>query len=85
MRAQFSPSPCPPFQHFNCLVKGVTLHSITSANESRRSWANCAANRPAFYLRMNLRDKAEITLVSDQDHFLFKPNTIYILFGLDPN
>jgi sulfide:quinone oxidoreductase len=34
---------------------------------------------------MNLRDKAEITLVSDQDHFLFKPNTIYIPFGLDPN
>ncbi len=36
----------------------------------------------AFYLRMKLRDKAHITLVSDQDDFLFKPNTIYIPFGL---
>jgi NADH dehydrogenase FAD-containing subunit len=38
----------------------------------------------AFYLKMKLRDKANITLVSDRDHFLFKPNTIYIPFGLDP-
>ena len=36
----------------------------------------------AFYLRMKLQDRAHITLVSDQDHFLFKPNTIYIPFGL---
>ena len=38
----------------------------------------------AFYLRMMLQDRVRITLVSDQDHFLFKPNTIYIPFGLDP-
>ncbi len=38
----------------------------------------------AFYLRMRLGDRARITLISDQDHFLFKPNTIYIPFGLDP-
>ena len=38
----------------------------------------------AFYLRMRLQDGAKITLVSAQDHFLFKPNTIYIPFGLDP-
>ena len=38
----------------------------------------------AFYLRMKLRDGADITLVSDRDYFLFKPNTIYIPFGLDP-
>ncbi|HET8679866.1 MAG TPA: FAD-dependent oxidoreductase, partial [bacterium] len=38
----------------------------------------------AFYLRMRLRDRAHLTLVSDQDRFLFKPNTIYIPFGLDP-
>jgi sulfide:quinone oxidoreductase len=36
----------------------------------------------AFFLRMQLQDRARITLVSDQDHFLFKPNTIYIPFGL---
>ncbi len=38
----------------------------------------------AFYLRMRLADQAHITLVSDKDHFLYKPNTIYIPFGLDP-
>ena len=38
----------------------------------------------AFYLRMRLGDNADITLVSDKDYFLFKPNTIYIPFGLDP-
>lgn len=38
----------------------------------------------AFYLRRRLGDRADITLVSDRDYFLFKPNTIYIPFGLDP-
>jgi len=38
----------------------------------------------AFYLRRRLGDGADITLVSDRDYFLFKPNTIYIPFGLDP-
>jgi NADH dehydrogenase FAD-containing subunit len=38
----------------------------------------------AFYLRMRLEERADITLVSDRDYFLFKPNTIYIPFGLDP-
>jgi sulfide:quinone oxidoreductase len=38
----------------------------------------------AFYLRMKLGDRVRITLVSDKDYFLFKPNTIYIPFGLDP-
>jgi sulfide:quinone oxidoreductase len=39
----------------------------------------------AFYLRMRLGDRARLTLVSDQDHFLYKPNTIYIPFGMDPD
>lgn len=38
----------------------------------------------AFYLRMAAGEKADITLVSDRDYFLFKPNTIYVPFGLDP-
>ncbi len=38
----------------------------------------------AFYLRWRLGERAHITLVSDRDRFLFKPNTIYIPFGLDP-
>ena len=39
----------------------------------------------AFYLRMKAGKKADITLVSDHDHFLYKPNTIYIPFGKDPS
>ncbi len=38
----------------------------------------------AFYLRWRLGERADITLISDKDRFLFKPNTIYIPFGLDP-
>jgi sulfide:quinone oxidoreductase len=37
-----------------------------------------------FYLRHTLGDHVRLTLVSDQDYFLFKPNTIYIPFGEDP-
>lgn len=39
----------------------------------------------AFYLRHKLRDKVELTLVSERDYFIFKPNTIYIPFGEDPD
>jgi NADH dehydrogenase FAD-containing subunit len=38
----------------------------------------------AFDLRLIAGDRARITIVSDQDHFLFKPNSIYVPFGLDP-
>lgn len=38
----------------------------------------------AFYLRHKLGKKADITMVSDRDYFLYKPNTIYIPFGMDP-
>ena len=38
----------------------------------------------AFDLRLRVGERAKITLVSDQDHFLFKPNSIYVPFGLDP-
>ena len=38
----------------------------------------------AFLLRSRLGDRADITLVSDRDAFLFKPNTIYIPFGAKP-
>lgn len=39
----------------------------------------------AFYLRMKLEDRASITLISERDYFLFKPNMIYPSFGLDPD
>ena len=38
----------------------------------------------AFDLRLLAGDRAQITLVSDSDHFLFKPNSIYVPFGMDP-
>jgi NADH dehydrogenase FAD-containing subunit len=38
----------------------------------------------AFLLRSRLGERADITLVSDRDAFLFKPNTIYIPFGAKP-
>lgn len=38
----------------------------------------------AFSLRAKLGERARLTLVSDRDDFLFKPNTIYIPFGADP-
>lgn len=37
-----------------------------------------------FYLRHKLGDRVDLTLVSDSNHFTFKPNTIYIPFGEDP-
>src|SRR6266516_4002856 len=37
-----------------------------------------------FYLRHKLGEQVALTLVSGRDSFLFKPNTIYIPFGEDP-
>jgi sulfide:quinone oxidoreductase len=37
----------------------------------------------AFMLRMALGAAVDVTVVSDQPSFLFKPNTIYIPFGAD--
>jgi len=39
----------------------------------------------AFLLRMRLRDRADLTLVSRQEAFTFRPNTIYVPFGADPS
>jgi sulfide:quinone oxidoreductase len=39
----------------------------------------------ALSIRARMPEQADITLVSDKDYFLFKPNTIYIPFGLDPS
>ncbi len=38
----------------------------------------------AFLLHHRLHGEVDITIVSDKDRFLFRPNTIYIPFGLDP-
>ena len=43
-----------------------------------------AALETAFLLRMRALDACEIDLVSDSERFLFRPNTIYVPFGADP-
>ena len=44
-----------------------------------------AALEAAFLLRMRAGEDAAIRLVSDNDHFVFRPNSIYVPFGTDPS
>jgi sulfide:quinone oxidoreductase len=44
-----------------------------------------AALEAAFLMRMRLHEDVDLTLVSDRDAFVFRPNTIYIPFGADPS
>ncbi len=46
--------------------------------------AGFAGLESAFYLRHKLGERVDLTLISERDYFLFKPNTIYIPFGSDP-
>lgn len=39
----------------------------------------------AFLLKHRLRDEVDIHIVSDQPNFVFRPNTIYVPFGSDPD
>jgi sulfide:quinone oxidoreductase len=39
----------------------------------------------AFLLRMRLRDRADLTLASERESLTFRPNTIYVPFGADPD
>lgn len=43
-----------------------------------------AALESAFLLRMRLHDSVDIRLVSDSEHFVFRPNSIYVPFGAEP-
>lgn len=43
-----------------------------------------AALEAAFYLRRRTGGRTRITMISDTDRFLFRPNMIYIPFGQDP-
>lgn len=38
----------------------------------------------AFYLRHKLQDRVDITLISESNYFLFKPDSIYVPFGENP-
>jgi sulfide:quinone oxidoreductase len=45
--------------------------------------AGCAGLETAFLLRMRLRDRADLTVVSAREAFTFRPNTIYMPFGAE--
>jgi NADH dehydrogenase FAD-containing subunit len=47
--------------------------------------AGFAGLESAFLLRMRLRDRADLTIVSERESFTFRPNSIYVPFGADPN
>jgi NADH dehydrogenase FAD-containing subunit len=47
--------------------------------------AGFAGLETAFLLRMRLRDRARLTVVSERDAFTFRPNSIYVPFGADPD
>jgi NADH dehydrogenase FAD-containing subunit len=47
--------------------------------------AGFAGLEAAFLLRLRMHEQVEIAIVSDSESFLFKPNTIYIPFGADPD
>jgi NADH dehydrogenase FAD-containing subunit len=47
--------------------------------------AGFAGLETAFLLRMRMRDHADLTLVSEREAFSFRPNTIYVPFGADPD
>ncbi len=44
-----------------------------------------AALESAFLLRARMHDDVDIRLVSDSDSFVFRPNSIYVPFGADPD
>ena len=44
-----------------------------------------AALESAFLMRMRLRGTVDISVVSDREDFVFRPNSIYVPFGADPD
>jgi NADH dehydrogenase FAD-containing subunit len=44
----------------------------------------CAGLETAFLLRRRLGDSVDLTIVSDRENFSFRPATIYVPFGADP-
>lgn len=44
-----------------------------------------AALETAFLLRMRHHDDVDLRVVADHDRFLFRPNSIYVPFGADPD
>jgi NADH dehydrogenase FAD-containing subunit len=62
----------------------ATLSVMTERQRIVILGAGFAGLETAFLLRMRMRDKADVTCVSDRPAFTFRPNTIYVPFGADP-
>ncbi len=66
-------------------MRGVTRMPAPrrAATVLRMSAGHVVVLGGGFDLRLLAGNPAGITLVSDSDHFLFKPNSIYVPFGMD--
>jgi sulfide:quinone oxidoreductase len=47
--------------------------------------AGFAGLETAFLLRMRMRGAVDLSVVAEQEAFTFRPNTIYVPFGAEPN
>jgi sulfide:quinone oxidoreductase len=61
----------------------MTAMASTTAAHVVVAGGGFAGLETAFSLRARLDGRVRLTLVSNRDEFLFKPNTIYIPFGAD--
>jgi sulfide:quinone oxidoreductase len=65
-------------------IAGAIVSAMAARQRITILGAGFAGLETAFLLRMRLRDKADLTLVSERQSFTFRPNTIYVPFGADP-
>jgi sulfide:quinone oxidoreductase len=69
-------------------MRRTTSHATVSGMTDRPRitilGAGFAGLETAFLLRMRLRDRVDLTVVSEREAFTFRPNTIYVPFGADP-
>jgi NADH dehydrogenase FAD-containing subunit len=62
-----------------------TLKAMTDTQRILILGGGFAGLETAFLLRMRMRDAANLTVVSERESFTFRPNSIYVPFGADPN
>jgi sulfide:quinone oxidoreductase len=67
-----------------CATEDASLPRMTDRLRITILGAGFAGLETAFLLRMRLRDRADLTVISQQEAFTFRPNTIYVPFGADP-
>src|SRR6187402_3890851 len=63
----------------------ATMSAMSGRTRITILGAGFAGLETAFLLRMRLRDRVGLTLVSEREAFTFRPNTIYVPFGADPD